>query len=309
MENIAWTEKYRPRTVASCILPERLKKPFQTYVDKGYVPTMLLSGGPGVGKTTIAMAMCEELGCDYMIINGSDENGVDMVRDKIKTYASSMSLAGGRKVIIIDEADYLSPNAQAAFRNAMETFESNCSFVFTCNFKAKLMDAIHSRNPIIEFNLKNEEKTQMASQFFKRVLDILRKENVSFEEKVVAAFVKKHFPDFRHTLLELQHHAILGKIDLSILSQGDVVLSDVINFLKEKDFKSLRKWIVTSEIDPATLYRKIYDGMVDNLQPQSIPQAVIILADYQYKQAFVADSEINMVACLTELLVNCEFKK
>ena len=257
MENIAWTEKYRPRTVASCILPERLKKPFQTYVDKGYVPTMMLSGGAGVGKTTIAMAMCEELGCDYMIINGSDETGVDVVRDKIKTYASSMSLSGGRKVIIIDEADFLSPNAQAAFRRAMEEFGSNCSFVFTCNFKAKMMEAIYSRNPQIDFALKSEEKAQMAAQFYKVTLDILRNENIQFDDKIVAAFVKKHFPDFRHTLLELQHHSITGKIDASILSLSDISIAEAIGFLKEKDFKSLRKWVVTSDIDSANLFRKL----------------------------------------------------
>lgn len=309
MEHLLWTEAYRPKTISDCILPERLKKPFQEYVTQKNIPNLLLAGGAGVGKTTVAKAMCEEVGCDYMIINGSDENGVDMVRDKIKTYASSMSLAGGRKVIIIDEADYLSPNAQAAFRNAIESFASNCSFIFTCNFKNKLIEPLHSRCAVIDFALKNNEKAQMAAQFFKRIQGILRSEEVEFDDKVIAEVVKKHFPDFRRVINELQRFSQLGSIDTGILTQiGDVSISEVVKFLREKDFGSIRKWVASNDIDPTELYRKLYDNMYEVLKPQSIPQAVIILADYQYKQAFVADSEINIVACLTELMVSVEFK-
>jgi DNA polymerase III delta prime subunit len=310
MRELLWVEAYRPKTIADCILPERLKKPFQEYVNQGNIPNLLLAGGAGVGKTTVAKAMCEEVGCDYMVINGSDESGIDVFRNKIKTYASSMSIAGGRKVIIIDEADYLNPNStQPALRNAIEEFSGNCSFIFTCNFKNRIIDPLHSRCAVIDFGMKQAEKASMAGQFFKRIQMILNTEGVEFDDKVIAEVIKKHFPDFRRVINELQRYSKFGKIDATILSQiGDVSINEVIKFLKEKDFGSLRKWVATNDIDATTLYRKIYDGMYDALMPQSIPQAVIILADYQYKQAFVADPEINTVACLTELMVGCEFK-
>jgi DNA polymerase III delta prime subunit len=286
-----------------------LKKPFQEYVNSGEIPNLLLSGGAGVGKTTVAKAMCEEVGCDYMIINGSDETGVDNVRYKIKNYASSMSLAGGRKVIIVDEADYLSPNAQAAFRNVIEEFAGNCSFIFTCNFKNKIIEPLHSRCANVEFTLKNPEKAAMAGAFFKRIQGVLQSEEIKFDDKVIAELVKKHFPDFRRVINELQRYSKFGEIDTGILSQIiEVGLNDVIKFLKEKDFGNIRKWVASNDIDSAALYRKLYDALYDVLAPQSIPQAVIILADYQYKHAFVADAEINTVACLTELMVECEFK-
>lgn len=308
-EQLLWTEKYRPKTIEECILPERLKKPFQEYVTSGEIPNLLLSGGAGVGKTTVAKAMCEEVGCDYMIINGSDETGVDNVRYKIKNYASSMSLAGGRKVIIVDEADYLSPNAQAAFRNVIEEFAGNCSFIFTCNFKNKIIEPLHSRCANVEFTLKNPEKASMAGQFFKRIQSVLTSEGIKFDDKVIAELVKKHFPDFRRVINELQRYSKFGEIDTGVLSQiVEVGLNDVIKFLKEKDFGNIRKWVAANDIDSAALYRKLYDALYDVLAPQSIPQAVIILADYQYKHAFVADAEINTVACLTELMVECEFK-
>jgi DNA polymerase III delta prime subunit len=308
-EQLLWTEKYRPKTIAECILPERLKKPFQEYVNSGEIPNLLLSGGAGVGKTTVAKAMCEEVGCDYMIINGSDETGVDNVRYKIKNYASSMSLAGGRKVIIVDEADYLSPNAQAAFRNVIEEFAGNCSFIFTCNFKNKIIEPLHSRCANVDFTLKNPEKASMAGAFFKRIQGVLQSEEIKFDDKVIAELVKKHFPDFRRVINELQRYSKFGEIDTGILSQIiEVGLNDVIKFLKEKDFGNIRKWVASNDIDSAALYRKLYDALYDVLAPQSIPQAVIILADYQYKHAFVADAEINTVACLTELMVECEFK-
>jgi len=309
MQHLLWTEKYRPKTVEDCILPDRLKKPFQEYVNQKTIPNLLLSGGPGVGKTTAAKALCNEIGCDYLVINGSDESGIDTFRVKIKNYASSMSLSGGRKVIIIDEADYLNPNStQPALRNAIEEFAGNCSFIFTCNYKNRIIEPLHSRCAVIEFGLKNGEKAKMASAFFKRIQSILQSESVEFDDAVIAELIKKHFPDFRRVLNELQRYSQFGKIDTGILSQiGDVSITELVKNIKEKDFGAIRKWVASNEIDSNTLYRKIYDTMYDFIKPQSIPEAVVILAGYQYKAAFVADQEINTVACLTELMVSCEF--
>ena len=309
MEHLLWTEKYRPQTVEDCILPERLKEVFQQYVNQKEIPNLLLAGGAGVGKTTIAKALCNEVGCDFMILNGSDENGVDTIRVKIKNYASAISLSGGRKVVILDEADYLTPNAQAILRNAIEEFASNCSFIFTCNYKSKIIEPLHSRCAVIEFGLKNGEKQKMAGAFFKRITHILDTEKVEHDEKVIAEVVKKHFPDFRRVINELQRYSKLGKIDVGILSQiGDISISQIVKHLKEKDFASVRKWAASTDIDSTTFFRKLYDALYDIAKPQSIPQAVLILADYQYKQAFVADQEINLVACLTEIMANVEFK-
>jgi DNA polymerase III delta prime subunit len=310
MEHLLWTEKYRPQTVEDCILPSRLKQPFQEYVNQKQIPNLLLAGGAGVGKTTVAKAMCNEIGCDFMVINGSDESGIDIFRTKIKNYASSMSLAGGRKVIIIDEADYLNPNStQPALRNAIEEFASNCSFIFTCNYKNRIIEPLHSRCAVIEFGLKNGEKAKMAAAFFKRIQSVLQSEKVEYDDAVIAELIKKHFPDFRRVLNELQRYSQFGKIDTGILSQlGDVSISEVVKNIKEKDFGAIRKWVASHEIDSTTLFRKLYDTMYETMKPQSIPQAVVILADYQYKAAFVADAEINTVACLTELMVSCEFQ-
>ena len=310
MEQLLWTEKYRPKKIEDCILPERLKTPFQEYVNQGKIPNLLLAGGAGVGKTTVAKAMCEEIGCDVMVINGSDESGIDTFRVKIKNFASSMSLAGGRKVIIIDEADYLNPNStQPALRNAIEEFAGNCSFIFTCNFKNRIIDPLHSRCAVIDFQLKSNEKSQMAAQFFKRIQQVLQSENVEYDDKVIAELVKKHFPDFRRVINELQRYSQFGKIDSGILAQiADVSINDIVKFIKDKDFGAIRKWVASNDVDASTFFRKLYDNLYEVLKPQSIPQAVIILADYQYKQAFVADQEINTVACLTELMVGCEFK-
>jgi DNA polymerase III delta prime subunit len=310
MEHFLWVEAYRPKTIEDCILPDRLKKPFQEYVNQKTIPNLLLSGGAGVGKTTVAKAMCEQVDCDYLVINGSDESGIDTFRTKIKSYASTMSLKGGRKVIIIDEADYLNPNStQPALRNAIEEYSKNCSFIFTCNYKNKIIEPLHSRCAVIDFSLKNGEKVKMASLFFKRVQDILTKEKVQYNDKVVAELINKHFPDFRRVLNELQRFSKFGNIDANVLTQiADVSIVDIIKHLREKDFGAIRKWVASNTVDTATFYRKIYDNLYEILQPASIPQAVVILADYQYKQAFVADSEINLVACLTELMVNVEFK-
>ena len=311
MEHLLWTERYRPKSINDCILPERLKKPFQEYVNQSNIPNLLLSGGAGVGKTTVAKAMCEEIGCDVMVINGSDEGRlIDTFRTKIKNFASSMSLAGGRKVVIIDEADYCNAESvQPALRNFIEEFAGNCSFIFTCNYKNKLIDPLHSRCAVIDFALKNGEKAQMASAFMKRIQSVLQSENVDYDDKVVAELIKKHFPDFRRVINELQRYSQLGKIDIGILSQiSDVTINDIIKYIKEKDFGAIRKWVASNDIDATAFYRKLYDNLYEVLKPQSIPQAVLILADYQYKGAFVADQEINTVACLTELMVGCEFK-
>ena len=309
MEHLLWTEKYRPQTVDDCILPDRLKQPFQEYVNQKQIPNLLLAGGAGVGKTTIAKAMCNEIGCDFMVINGSDESGIDTFRTKIKNYASSMSLTGGRKVIIIDEADYLNPNStQPALRNAIEEFASNCSFIFTCNYKNRIIEPLHSRCAVIDFGLKNGEKAKMASAFFKRIQSILQSEKIDADEKVLAELVKKHFPDFRRVLNELQRYSQFGKIDTGILVQiADISVDELSKHIIAKDFGAIRKWVASHEIDNTTLFRKLYDTLSDTLKPSSVPQAVVILADYQYKAAFVADQEINTVACLTEIMVNCEF--
>ena len=310
MEQFLWTEKYRPQTVGDCILPERLKVPFQEYVNQKQIPNLLLTGGAGVGKTTIAKAMCNEIGADYMIINGSDESGIEVFRTKIKNFASSMSFSGGRKVIIIDEADYLNANStQPALRNAIEEFSSNCSFIFTCNFKNRIIDPLHSRCAVIDFNLKGEERQKTATEFLKRILSVLDSEKVEYDKKVIAELVMKHFPDFRRVINELQRYSQLGKIDVGILSQiGDFSITQIVKHLKEKDFAAIRKWAATTDIEPSTFYRKLYDNLYEILKPSSIPQIVIILADYQYKQAFVADQEINLVACLTQIMADGEFK-
>ena len=310
-EQLLWTEKYRPKTVEDCILPDAIKTTFQEYVKSGNIPNLLLSGSAGVGKTTIAKALCNEVGCDFIIINGSDESGIDVLRNKIKNYASSVSLSGGRKVIIIDEADYLNPNStQPALRGAIEEFAGNCSFIFTCNQKNRIIEPIHSRCAVIEFKIQNGQKAKMASAFFKRVEWILGEEKITYDREVIAALITKHFPDNRRILNELQRYSASGTIDNGILSNiADINLAELIKTIKDKDFGSMRKWVTQNlDNDPVRIYRKIYDSLYDNLKPNSIPNAVMILAKYQYQAAFVADQEINLVACLTEFMVELELK-
>jgi DNA polymerase III delta prime subunit len=308
-EHILWVEKYRPKTIEDCILPENIKSTFQEYVNKKEIPNLLLSGTAGVGKTTIAKAMCEEVGCDYIVINGSSERGISVMQTQVMNYATSMSLAGGRKVVILDEADNLTPDAQKALRGMMEEVSSNCSFIFTCNFKNRILDAIHSRCTVVDFKL-NGSKQKMAAAFFKRVEWILEKEGVTYDKQVVAAVITKHFPDNRRILNELQRHSVSGSIDKDILaSVSDVQLSELISSIMNKDFASCRKWVTNNiDNDMARIFRSIYDTLYEKLKPNSVPQMVLILAKYQYQGAFVADHEINLIACLTELMVECEFK-
>ena len=308
-EHMLWVEKYRPKTVEDCILPESTKSTFQEYVNRKEIPNLLLSGTAGVGKTTIAKALCEEVGCDYIVINGSSERGIGTMQNQVMNYATAMSLSGGRKVVILDEADNLTPDAQKALRGIIEEVAANCSFIFTCNFKSKIMDAIHSRCTVIDFKL-NGNKAKMATQFFKRVEWILKEEGITYDKEVVAAIITKHFPDNRRVLNELQRYSVSGTIDKGILAAvADINLSDLVKALRDKDFASCRKWVTNNlDSDATVIFRKLYDTLYETLEPNSVPQMVLILAKYQYQAAFVADHEINLIACLTEIMVECSFK-
>lgn len=311
MSDYLLVEKYRPHTVEDCILPDRIKSVFSEYVNEGNIPNLMLTGPAGCGKTTIAKAMCEQLGLNHLFINSSDERGIDMLRTKIKGYASTVSLTGGRKVIILDEADYLTPEAQAALRGAIEEFSDNCSFIFTCNFKARLIDALHSRCAVVDFGLKGDEKPKMAVKMLKRLEQILSTEGITYDKAVLVKLIERYFPDYRRLLNELQRHSAGGNIDAGVVSQLDSLrsLNDLIKSLKDKDFQAMRKWVVVnSDVDTSRIYRNIYDGLMEFLKPESVPAAVVTLAKYQYQSAFVADQELNLVACLTELMVECEVK-
>ena len=304
-----WVEAYRPRTLEDCILPADQKKIFQEMLSKGEIQNMLLCGGAGMGKTTIARALCEELQTDYIVINGSEESGIDVLRTKIKQFASTVSFSGKAKVVILDEADYLNPNStQPALRAFMEEFSSNCRFIFTCNFKNRIIPPLHSRTTVIEFKLPKSEKPKIAGAFFKRVCEILKHENIEFDQKVAAKVIEKHFPDYRRILNEMQRYSSSGKIDEGILvNMGEVNMQELIASLKDKDWKKMRTWVVNNiDNDPQTLFRKFYDTFCDSVV--QVPQLILLLADYQYKSAFCADQEINLVACLTEIMASVEFK-
>jgi len=308
-----WVEKYRPKTIEDCILPTNIKKTFQDFLDKGEVPNLLLSGPPGCGKTTVAKALCEELGADYYVINGSDEGRfLDTVRNNAKNFASTVSLSSTakHKVIIIDEADNTTPDVQLCLRAFTEEFIGNCRFVFTCNYRNKIIQPLHSRCAVIDFTLKGKQKTELAGKFFKRLQQILDLEKVDYEGKVLAELINKHFPDWRRVLNELQRYSVSGKIDSGILAAfSNVKTDDLFRSLKEKDFPATRKWVVDNlDNDPAVLLRSVYDALYTHLAGPGIAAAVLIIAKYQYQSSFVADQEINMLACLTEIMVECEFK-
>jgi DNA polymerase III delta prime subunit len=313
MSDFIWVEKYRPQTIEECILPENIKKTFQDFLSQGEIPNMLLSGPPGIGKTTVAKCLCNQLGADYYVINGSDEGRfLDTVRNNAKNFASTVSLTSEskHKVIIIDEADNTTPDVQLLLRASIEEFQRNCRFIFTCNYKNKIIEPLHSRCAVIDFSINGKQKATIASQFFKRVNYILEQERVEADKKVLAELINKHFPDWRRVLNECQRYSVGGKIDSGILAHfSDVKINDLTKNLKTKNFSEVRKWCVNNlDNDPAVLLRRLYDSLYESLVPASIPAAVLVIAKYQYQIAFVADQEINMLACLTEIMVECEFK-
>tara|TARA_Y100000004_G_C8948822_1_gene427509 strand:+ start:722 stop:1666 length:945 start_codon:yes stop_codon:yes gene_type:complete len=314
MEDFLWVEKYRPRKIVDCVLPKDIMTTMKKFASGKEIPNLLLTGTSGTGKTTVARALCDELGCDYLIINGSDEGRqIDTLRNKIKDFASTVSLDGNNKhkVVIIDEADYMNPESvQPALRNFIETFHKNCRFIFTCNYKNKILPALHSRCTVIDFKIVNGQKRITATKFMKSLCSILEENKVEYDKKVLAEFIMKYFPDFRRVLNELQRYSASGKIDSGILySMSEVNIKELMTVLKEKRFNDMRKWVVQNlDKEPTHLYRTVYDSLNKHLVDNSVPQAILTLAGYQYKSAFVADQEINMVACLTEIMAGCKFK-
>jgi DNA polymerase III delta prime subunit len=314
MSEYLWVEKYRPKKIEDCILSQDIKETFSQFLSQKEIPNLLLSGTAGTGKTTVARALCEELGADYIIINGSDEGRqIDTLRHKIKNFASTVSLTetSNHKVVIIDEADYMNADSvQPALRNFIETFYNNCRFIFTCNYKNKIIPALHSRCTVIDFTIKNGQKVKTAKSFMERMSNLLTDENIEFDKKVLAELIQKYYPDFRRTINELQRYSVRGKIDSGILfSLSEANNKELVKTLKDKKFNDMRKWVVNNiDKEPASLFRGIYDVMYEALDKNSVPQAILIIAGYQYKAAFVADQEINMVACLTEIMASCKFK-
>jgi len=314
MSEYLWVEKYRPRKISECILTEDLKNTFTQFLKQKEIPNLLLSGSAGTGKTTVAKALCEELGCDYIVINGSDEGRqIDTVRSKIKNFASTVSLTedANHKVVIIDEADYMNAESvQPALRNFIESFYKNCRFIFTCNFKNKIIEPLHSRCTVIDFKITNGQRVKTATKFLDRLCDVLKEEKIEYDKKVLAELIQKHYPDFRRTINELQRYSVRGKIDSGVLfNLSEVNTKELIKSLKEKRFNDMRKWVVQNlDKEASHLFKSLYETLYTTLDPKSIPQAILIIAGYQYKSAFVADQEINMVACLTEIMAGCKFK-
>ena len=311
MHEFLWVEKYRPRTIADTVLPQHLKTTLQLFVDTGALPNLLFTGTAGVGKTTAAMALCNQLDLDFLLVNGSEEGGIDTLRNKIKHFASTVSLTGGLKVVILDEADYLNPQStQPALRGFIEEFSENCRFIMTCNFKNRIIEPLHSRCSVVEFNMSKKDSATLCGEFLKRTQDILTAEKIEYETPVLAELIMKHMPDWRRVLNELQRYSASGKIDSAILvSVNEVSVNNLMKALKEKNFKNMRQWVADNiDMEPAALFRKLYDNMYEFVEPQSIPQLVLILADYQYKNSFVADHELNMVACLTECMAQVNYK-
>ena len=313
MSDFIWVEKYRPKTIDECILPDNIKKTFKEFLNRGEIPNMLLAGPPGIGKTTVAKALCNELGVDFYVINGSDEGRfLDTVRNNAKNFASTVSLSSEakHKVIIIDEADNTGNDVQLLLRAFIEEFAGNCRFIFTCNYKNKILEPLHSRCAVVDFSIRGKEKQQIAANFFQRLNFILDKERIEADKKVLVELINKHFPDWRRVLNECQRYSVAGKIDSGILAAfSDVAVNDLIKNLKAKNFPEVRKWVNNNmDNDTSVLFRRIYDSLYESLVPNTIPAAVLIIAKYQYQMAFVADQEINMLACLTEVMVECEFK-
>ena len=311
MQEFLWVEKYRPKTIDECILPSQIKKEFSEVLKQKELQNMMFTGTAGVGKTTVAKALCNQLQLDYIVINGSEESGIDTLRNKIKQFASSVSLSGGYKVVILDEADYLNPQStQPALRGFIEEFSANCRFILTCNFKNRIIEPLHSRCSVVEFAMPKSEKVKLANQFLSRVEQILASENINSDPAVLAELIMKHFPDFRRSINELQRYSNHGVIDSGILiNVSDIAVDTLMSALKLKDFKKMRQWVADNiDIEPASMFRKLYDNMNEHVEPTSIPQMVLILADYQYKNSFVADHELNMVACCTEIMAGVKFK-
>ena len=309
MSEFLWVEKYRPQTISDCILPDGLKQTFQEYVDAGEISNMLLCGTAGTGKTTVARALCNELGCDYIVINGSDESGIDVLRTKIRDFASTVSFESKAKVVILDEADYLNPNStQPALRAFIEEFSGNCRFIFTCNFKNRIIEPLHSRTAVIDFKIDKKDRPEMAQKFMGRMQYILTQEGIPYEQNVLAELLMKHFPDYRRVINELQRYSRSGSIDSGILSNiAEINTKGLIDSLKDKDWKKMRQWVVNNvDNDPQGVYRKVYDALIDKVK--QVPHLVLLIADYQYKSAFVADQEINLTACLTDIMASVEFK-